>query len=95
MAGRGHRPGLSTSDDGDTFTMRQVSLQVANTKAGRDKYGQDSTRQIHILTTRTDLTSGEVIYRMGSRCLVPGLMETIKPRRIIHGRTTEVSGRVA
>ena len=58
---------LPTSDGGDTFTMRQVSLQVANTKAGRDKDGQDSTRQIHILTTRTDLTSGEVIYRMGSR----------------------------
>jgi hypothetical protein len=47
--------------------MRQVSLQVANTKAGRDKDGQDSTRQIHIVTTRTGLTSGEVIYRMGSR----------------------------
>jgi len=58
---------LPISDDGDTFTMRQVSLQVANTKAGRDKGGQDSTRQIHILTTRTNLTSGEVIYRMGSR----------------------------
>jgi hypothetical protein len=58
---------LPTSDTGDTFTMRQVSLQVANTKAGRDKDGPNSTRQIHILTTRTDLTSGEVIYRMGSR----------------------------
>lgn len=58
---------LPTSDDGDTFTMRQVSLQVPGTKAGRDKDGQDSTRQIHILTTRTDLSPGEVIYRMGSR----------------------------
>ncbi len=58
---------LPTSDDGDTFTMRQVSLQVPGTKTGRDKHGQASTRQIHILTTRTDLTSGEVIYRMGSR----------------------------
>lgn len=58
---------LPTSDDGDTFTMRQVTLQVANTKAGRDKDGQDSTRQIHILSTRTDLTPGEVIYWMGSR----------------------------
>ncbi len=58
---------LPTSDEGDTFTMRQVTLEVANTKAGKDKDGQDSTRQIHILTTRTDLTSGEVIYRMGSR----------------------------
>jgi hypothetical protein len=25
------------------------------------------TRQVHILTTRTDLTAGDVIYRMGSR----------------------------
>jgi len=58
---------LPTSDDGNTFTMRQVTLQVANTKSGRDKDGPDSTRQIHILTTRTDLTPGEVIYRMGSR----------------------------
>jgi hypothetical protein len=54
-------------DDDQTFTMRQVSLEVANTKTGRDKHGQDSTRQIHILTTRTDLGPGEVIYRMGSR----------------------------
>ena len=58
---------LATNDDGDTFTMRQVTLQVANTKTGRDKDGQDSTRQIHILTTRTDLSPGQVIYRMGSR----------------------------
>jgi transposase len=58
---------LATSDDQDTFTMRQVSLQVPGTKAGRDKHGQDCTRQIHILTTRTDLSPGEVIYRMGSR----------------------------
>ena len=36
-------------------------------KAGRQEHGQASTRQIHILTTRTDLTTGEVIYRMGSR----------------------------
>jgi len=58
---------LATSEDQDTFTMRQVTLEVANTKSGRDKDGQDSTRQIHILTTRTDLSPGEVIYRMGSR----------------------------
>ena len=49
------------------FTMRQVSLIVAGNKAGRAQHGQDSTRQIHILTTRTDLPVGEVIYRMGSR----------------------------
>ena len=58
---------LPTSEAGDTFTMRQVSLQVPGTKAGRDKHGQDCTRQIHILTTRTDLGPSEVIYRMGSR----------------------------
>ncbi len=58
---------LATSDDQDTFTMRQVSLQVPGTKAGRDKHGQDCTRQIHILSTRTDLSPGQVIYRMGSR----------------------------
>ena len=53
--------------DEQVFTMRQVTLLVAGNKSGRDKHGQDSTRQIHILTTRTDLTAGEVIYRMGSR----------------------------
>ena len=58
---------LPTSEHGDTFTMRQVSLQVPGTKASRYKDGPDCTRQIHILTTRTDLTPGEVIYRMGSR----------------------------
>jgi len=58
---------LPISEDGDTFTMRQVSLQVANTKNGKETHGQDSTRQIHILTTRTDLRPGEVIHRMGSR----------------------------
>jgi hypothetical protein len=35
--------------------MRHVSLIVAGLKAGRAEHGQDSTRQIHILTTRTDL----------------------------------------
>src|SRR5450756_47216 len=49
------------------FTMRQVSLTVANTKPGRGEHGQDSTRQIHILTTRGDLPVEQVIYRMGSR----------------------------
>jgi hypothetical protein len=54
-------------DDEQVFTMRQVSLIVANNKNGRDTHGQDSTRQIHILTTRTDLPVEQVIYRMGSR----------------------------
>jgi transposase-like protein len=58
---------LPTSNHEDTFTLRQVTQEVANTKADRDKDGPDSTRQIHILTTRTDLSSAEVIYRMGSR----------------------------
>jgi hypothetical protein len=53
-------------DDG-VFTMRQVTLEVANNKSGRQEHPQDSTRQIHILTTRTDLPVEQVIYRMGSR----------------------------
>jgi len=72
-SGRGHqwRVGDTTVDlpidDGQVFPMRQVTLMVAGNKSGRDKHGQASTRQIHILTTRTDLPVGEVIYRMGTR----------------------------
>jgi len=58
---------LPTNDAGEVFTMRQVSLTVPGTKTGREALGQDATRQIHILTTRTDLGVEEVIYRMGSR----------------------------
>jgi len=58
---------LPVGEHDQVFTMRQVSLLVANTKTGRGKHGQDSTRQIHILTTRTDLPVEQVIYRMGSR----------------------------
>src|SRR5674476_1442128 len=58
---------LPTNDAGEVFTMRQVSLTVANNKTGREALGQDSTRQIHILTTRGDLPVEQVIYRMGSR----------------------------
>jgi len=58
---------LPTGEDDEVFPMRQVTLQVANTKAGKDPHPQSCTRQIHILTTRTDLAAGEVIYRMGSR----------------------------
>jgi transposase-like protein len=58
---------LPTNDAGEVFMMRQVSLTVPGTKSGRDKDGQDSTRQIHIATTRTDLGVEQVIYRMGSR----------------------------
>src|SRR5664280_1621843 len=56
---------LPTNDAGEVFTMRQVSLTVPGTKTSRDTDGQDATRQIHILTTRTDLGVEEVIYRMG------------------------------
>jgi hypothetical protein len=41
---------------GEVFAMRQISL-----------HDTAATRQMHILTTRTDLTPGEVRYRMGSR----------------------------
>jgi hypothetical protein len=58
---------LPTSDAGDVFTMRQVSLTVPGTKTGREALGQDSTRQIHIAATRADLPVEQVIYRMGSR----------------------------
>ena len=47
--------------------MRQVTLIVANNKTGRQEHPAASTRQIHILTTRTDLPAEQVIYRMGSR----------------------------
>jgi transposase len=57
---------LPAGDD-QVFTMRQVSLTVPGTKTSRDNNGQDATRQIHILTTRTDLPPEQVIYRMGSR----------------------------
>jgi len=58
---------LPTTDDGDVFAMRQVTLLVADTKSGMAQHGPASRRQIHILTTRTHLPIGEVIHRMGSR----------------------------
>ena len=45
-----------------TFSMRQVTKLVTDPKSG-----PGGLRQIHILTTRTDLPVGEVIYRLGSR----------------------------
>jgi hypothetical protein len=57
---------LPVGDD-QVFTMRQVSLLVANNKTGREQHPAASTRQIHILTTRGDLPVEQVIYRMGSR----------------------------
>jgi prepilin-type processing-associated H-X9-DG protein len=41
---------------GEVFAMRQISL-----------WNSARTRQMHILTTRTDLPAGEIRYRMGSR----------------------------
>jgi transposase len=41
---------------GQVFRMRQISL-----------FNTTATRQMHILTTRPDLTPGEIRYRMGSR----------------------------
>jgi hypothetical protein len=41
---------------GETFGMRQISL-----------FNTAATRQMHILTTRRDLTPAEIRYRMGSR----------------------------
>src|SRR5450759_1506275 len=57
---------LPVGDD-DVFTMRQVTLLVANNKTGRQEHPAASTRQIHILTTRGDVPVEQVIYRMGSR----------------------------
>jgi hypothetical protein len=58
---------LPVGEEGEVFPMRQVTLIVADNKTGRKEHGQASTRQIHILTTRTDLSPEQVIYRMGSR----------------------------
>jgi transposase len=58
---------LPVGDNDEVFTMRQVTLLVANNKTGREQHPAASTRQIHILTTRADLPVEQVIYRMGSR----------------------------
>ncbi|NCD18853.1 MAG: hypothetical protein EOL89_02545 [Actinobacteria bacterium] len=44
--------------DGTMFAMRQVTRKEAR---------KHHVRQLHILTTRRDLSAGEVVYRMGSR----------------------------
>lgn len=46
------------SGEDEVFTMRQITR--IDDKKGVPK-------QLHILTTRTDLSAGEVVYRMGSR----------------------------
>jgi hypothetical protein len=58
---------LPVGDNDEVFTMRQVTLLVANNKTGRQEHPAASTRQIHIAATRTDLPVEQVIYRMGSR----------------------------
>jgi transposase len=58
---------LPVGEHDQVFTMRQVSLTVANNKTGRGEHPAVSTRQIHILTTRADLPVEQVVYRMGSR----------------------------
>ncbi len=47
---------VPVGSSGEVFKMRQITRQ--DTKTGR---------QFHILTTRTDLAAGEVIWRMGAR----------------------------
>ena len=49
---------LPVDDQGGTFPMRQVT-RLIDTKTG--------TRQAHLVTTRTDLSVGELLHRMGSR----------------------------
>ena len=58
---------LPVGEHDQVFTMRQVTLLVANNKTGREQHPAAATRQIHILTTRGDLPVEQVIYRMGSR----------------------------
>lgn len=50
---------LPVGTTGEVFPMRQLSRQVNTTGGG--------SRQIHILTTNTDMPAGEIIYRMGAR----------------------------
>jgi transposase-like protein len=66
--------GVGADQGGDesgqrVFVMRQVTLAVPATRHARTQGGRGDSgvRQIHILTTRTDLPTEQVIYRMGSR----------------------------
>lgn len=53
---------LPIDDKGTTLTLRQVTRRD-------DKNGTGDTggKQVHILTTRTDLDAADVVYRMGGR----------------------------
>ncbi|WP_434621186.1 putative transposase [Arthrobacter sp. A5] len=53
---------LLLSKTGEVFRMRQIT-RIVPARGG-------DTRQIHILTTNTDMGAGEIIYRMGA----PGLL---------------------
>ncbi|MGP9788291.1 hypothetical protein ACT3UD_18630, partial [Glutamicibacter sp. 287] len=48
------------------FQMRQISRIVAAGKQVREATGQEH-RQIHILTTNTDLPAAEIVFRMSAR----------------------------
>jgi hypothetical protein len=63
--GRGHSWCLADTvvevpidDKGGVFTMREVT---------RRDVKNNGSRQVHVLTTRTDLSAAEVVYRMGAR----------------------------
>lgn len=49
---------VPVSKGGETFLMRQIT-RLDQTKS--------TAKQVHMLTTRTDLRAGEIVYRMGSR----------------------------
>jgi hypothetical protein len=49
---------LPIADTGRVFGMRQIT-RITQTRTG--------THQAHVITTRTDLTAGQVLHRMGSR----------------------------
>ena len=51
---------VKTDQKCGVFTMRQISQEVLTPSTGQ-------IRQIHVLTTRTDLPIGEVLFRMGAR----------------------------
>ncbi|MEP7332381.1 MAG: putative transposase, partial [Terracoccus sp.] len=65
--------GGTAEGESQVFTMRQITLAVPVTKHAKKHATENGAedggglRQIHILTTRTDLPPAEIIYRMGSR----------------------------
>ena len=65
--------GHTAEGEPQAFAMRQITLAVPVTTHAKKHATENGTedggglRQIHILTTRTDLPPAEVIYRMGSR----------------------------